>query len=72
MRKQRSWFQAVLALLATEHRCAAPDGASTWDLVSKYCARALPPGDVYVCPECGQHMARALAPADTINSQSAA
>ena len=32
--RRRSWLQALLDRLATEHRCAAPDAASPWEVVS--------------------------------------
>ena len=48
----------LLGLLLGEHKCAAPDGAPVWESVSEDAARCLEPSQVYVCPECGQHMVR--------------
>jgi hypothetical protein len=50
-------LQRLLALLISEHVCCPPDRETAWQIVPQSVALRLA-RDVYVCPECGQHMAR--------------
>lgn len=53
---QKSIFARFHDRLAVQHRCAPPDALSHWTAVPSFFAER---GDVYVCPECGQCLARA-------------
>jgi hypothetical protein len=53
----KSMLQALLSYLAAEHVCVPPDMHSGWVAVPERLAEELN-AKVYVCPECGQHMAR--------------
>lgn len=56
--QRRSILNALLAALVGEHKCAPPDNATRWTATSEDVAREPAPSNVYVCPECGQHLTR--------------
>ena len=50
-------LRTLLSLVIGEHVCSPPDQTTAWTLVSQ--AKFMHPvPEVYVCPECGQHMVR--------------
>jgi hypothetical protein len=55
--RKRTLLQSLLSYLVAEHVCVPPDARGFWVPVSEQAARSLGPA-AYVCPECGQHMAR--------------
>jgi hypothetical protein len=55
--RRKSLLQTLLSLLAAEHVCVPPDVNSGWVAISEQRAEQLE-ASTYVCPECGQHMAR--------------
>jgi hypothetical protein len=57
MRKKFFCFwQTVISFLAAEHVCAPPDVGGDWVAIPERVAEKLS-SKVYICPECGQHMA---------------
>ena len=50
-------LQKLLAWLVIEHTCSPPDRETAWQVVPQSVAGGLT-RDLYVCPECGQHMVR--------------
>jgi|KBSSwiStaDraftv2_1062776.scaffolds.fasta_scaffold1362114_1 predicted RNA-binding Zn-ribbon protein involved in translation (DUF1610 family) len=56
MRNPR-FLRRILALLVAEHTCFPPDDKTGWHVAPQ--SVAVRPGlDIYICPECGQHMVR--------------
>ncbi len=55
--QQSSLLRQVVGCFIEQHTCAAPDARGDWVAVSR--ARCTSMIGIYVCPECGQHMARA-------------
>ncbi len=55
--RKKTLLQTLLAYLVAEHVCAPPDMHGGWVAIPERLAEQLT-SEVYVCPECGRHMAR--------------
>jgi predicted RNA-binding Zn-ribbon protein involved in translation (DUF1610 family) len=55
--RKATLLRTLLAHLAAEHSCYPPDTNTTWLMIAEQSAAGRS-GDVYVCPECGQHLVR--------------
>jgi hypothetical protein len=55
--RKPGFLQKFIAWLVIEHTCSPPDCETAWQIVPQSMADGLA-RDLYVCPECGQHMVR--------------
>ena len=56
--RARSILAALGEFLVGEHACVPPDERTPWKPISEAEAVLCNASAIYVCPECGQHLAR--------------